>query len=165
MKNLPKLVIPILEKVRESKLTPSNLELEVWNYPNHQAWVDIFLELGIELFNSDLDASELPIGYKIVGFIFDWESQNQFDGWLALTNRANFIPEICHCYELVGLPREAQSIRNAFDVWNSEINNYEEAAEAYSQGNPEYPDELTRMENVVCYLIDNKEELFYENTA
>ncbi len=158
---LPIEVIPILEKVMLSKLTPHDLPIEVWTYPNHLHWVDIFLEFGTELFNSGLDFSKLPAGYGMVSYIFDWEVQNQFSGWYALENRAYCINEICSSYAAAGFPREASGISNAFQVWDRELQNYDQVSKAYLKEKPEFESDIVRMENLVCFFIDNANALFY----
>lgn len=165
MNRLPDSVISILETVRDSTLTPDDIELELWNYPDHHKWVDIFMEFGIELFDSDIDAEGLPLGYILVGFIFDWEAQNQWDGWLALSNRSEYIDAICESYKAVGLEKESNAIHKAYLVWDEEKNNQVEAGKAYASENPEYPNDLERMEYIARFLADNKDALFYEQTT
>ena len=159
---IPELVIPILQKVQNSKLLPKDLPLEVWKYENYHEWVNIFMELGIELFNSDIDAEMLPLGYSMVGYIFDWEAQLSFDAWAALDNRKLFLESICAAYQAVGLGNESKAIRAAQNVWCQEDCNGAETEAAYWGQQPEFTNEIDRLEYLVCYFIDHANELFYE---
>jgi hypothetical protein len=71
------------------------------------------------------------------------------------------ISEICSSYTAAGFPREALGINSAFEVWDGEIQNYDQVSEAYLKAKPELESDLVRMENLVCFFIDNAKSLFY----
>jgi hypothetical protein len=160
---IPSDIIPILDSVVQSKLTPNDCPREIWHYNNHHVWVDIFLEFGIKLYNSGLDFLHFPKGYGLAAYIFDWEAQCQFDSWLAIDNRWDTLDKTIEAYKIVGLPREALAIKLAKESWRATQGNYDSVSSAYYSAKSEYPEDLDRLENVVCFFIDNAEKIFYIN--
>ncbi|MDD2759113.1 MAG: hypothetical protein PHH11_02340 [Methylomonas sp.] len=158
---LPPNIIPLLEQTLKSPLVPRGTPLEIWKSENHRSWIDIFTELGIVLFNSDLPADGLPRGYILVAYLFDWEAQCQFDGWHAFGNRSSTIDQIIKAYEEVGLKGEADALRRAHAAWERSNGDMDATSMAYGELRHEYSVDLDRLEFLVCYFIDNAEQLFY----
>lgn len=58
--NLPESVIPILTATVQGPVVARNLPLEIWKSPDHRTWVDAFIELGTNLYQSDIPEDGLP---------------------------------------------------------------------------------------------------------
>ncbi|XAH22530.1 hypothetical protein AAFF27_21365 [Xylophilus sp. GW821-FHT01B05] len=159
--HLPANVVPILEATSKSPLVAAGTPLELWRAANHRTWVASFTELGIALFNSDLDESTLPHGYALVAYLFDWETQCQFDGWDALDNRSNTLHRVIAGYEEVGLSGEARALARAFSAWNESGGDHTATSEAYDEVSHEYTVDLDRLDFLACYFVDHADRLFY----
>jgi hypothetical protein len=80
-----------------------------------------------------------------------------------LTTGGETLDKTIEAYKTVGLPREALAIKLAKESWRASQGNYDSVSSAYYSAGSEYPEDLDRLENVVCYFIDNAEKIFYMN--
>ncbi|WP_347986037.1 hypothetical protein [Methylomonas sp. AM2-LC] len=158
---LPTQVIPILEAVSKSPVAPKNTPIEIWKANNHSNCIDLFMELGIALFNSDIAEEGLPKGYILVAYLFDWEAQCQFSGWYAFGNREATIQRVIDSYKAVGLRCEADALERGYDAWLSTDGDVDAVTTAYNDLPNEYTVDIDRMEFLVSYFVDNANSLFY----
>lgn len=157
---VPAEVLPVLEAVSNNPRFKGRVPVETWRTEDHRLWIDAFLELGCELYASDIGEEGLPEGYLLAAYLFDWESQCQFSGWYALSNRSDTIDRVIEYYRRVGLADEAEAVARADAAWRASGGSHEQAAAAYGLARPRFSDE-ERLEHMACYLVDNANTLFY----
>lgn len=162
--HIPASVLPILATVSKNPRFIGRIPLEIWRADNHQVWIDVFLELGCQLYDSDVSEVALPKGYVLTAYLFDWEAQCQFSGWNAFSNRHKTIDRVIECYERIDLADEAEAIRRAHAAWQASKGNHALTSAAYDTARPRYG-EQERLEHMVCYLIDNADALFYTDAV
>jgi hypothetical protein len=162
--HLPAKVIPILEAVCKSPVAKKDTPLEIWKTNNQHTWIDLFMKLGIALFNADIVDSDLPNGYRLVAYLFDWEAQCQFSGWQAFGNRESTIDGVIESYRFVGLNCEADALQRGFDAWLASDGDDDAVTLAYDEIPNEYTVDLDRLEFLVSYFVDNADSLFYVQT-
>ena len=157
---LPASVVPILEAVSKSSSINGRVPLEIWRTEDHRLWINAFLALGCELFGSDIPEDELPKGYVLTAYLFDWEAQCQFSGWSAFANCRDSIDRVLELYGQVGLSDEAEALRRAHAAWNASGGDHDQTTAAYLEHRPRLG-EQARLEHLVCHMIDNADDLFY----
>lgn len=158
---LPEEVRPILHETINSPAVEPGAPLEIWKTRDHRRWIDLFMEFGSKLFNSDLDAETLPRGYGLVGYLMDWEAQCQFEGWHAIDSRLDFLGFVIAGYRVVGLDGEADALSKAVAAWTESGGDYDYTNEAYNSVTNDSTVDLDRLEHMVCFFVDNAEMLFY----
>jgi len=154
---IPGEVKPILEKIVDD----TACSIEFWKEAKGEELTDMFFELSSELMLSDLDEDMLPIGYKLVGYIYYWETNCQFSGWYAIQNKADELDTIIECYKLVGLAAEADGIKKASEKWFETDGDHEAAGNAYSSISNEYSTDFDRWDYLSDYFVNNAKSLFY----
>ena len=154
---LPKELIPILEKITKEK----GIGLEFWSELDGDELDDMLFNLSSELMLSEVDENSIPIGYKLVAYIYHWESSCLFSGWYALENYGDMLPAIIECYDRVGLSQEALALKRASQAWDSVAQDHEKVGAAYSSVENPYKDEDSRLEYLGNYFKENSNVLFY----
>lgn len=162
---LPESVVPVLREAVASPVLPRGLPLEIWKAPVRHTWVDVFLELGINLFQSDIPEEGLPRGFILVAYLFNWEAACQSEGWHAFDNESSSIDRVIDSFREVGLSGEADAVSRALAVWQSSGGNVDLTTRAYDASSHEYSVDLDRMEYLACYFVDNAQRLFYVPSA
>jgi len=157
---VPPSVLPILETVSRNPRFRGRVATETWRTEDHRLWVEAFLELGCELFASDIPEEGLPDGYILTAFLFDWEAQCQSEGWSAFSNRRNTIDRVVDCYRRIDLADEAEAIQRAHQAWLDSDESHEAASAAYHSVRPRLGEE-DRLIHMDCHLVDNADRLFY----
>lgn len=158
---LPSPVIPVLEETAQSPLLPDGFPIEIWRYHDHRRWVDAFMEFGLLLYQSNVLEEALPRAYAQVAYLFDWEAQCQASGWCAFNNRADVIDLVLQSYREIGLENEASALTSALHVWKESDGNLEATSAAYEKHRHQFSVDLDRLEHMVCYFVDNADQLFY----
>ena len=154
---IPKKLVPILENVTGS----SGKGLEFWLYLTDMNLTEKFFELSSQLMIKQLDLASLPKGYELVALIYYWETNCQFSGWYAFANLSSYQEEIIQCYTEIGLLEESQAIKKAAEVWDEEIQNYDEVTNAYRSIPNSYFDENKRWSYLNEYFSTHAKALFY----
>lgn len=158
MNTIPKQLNTILENIT-ADLSQGK---EFWVYLNGMDLTEKFFELSSQLMIEELNLKSLPKGYELVALIFYWETNCQFSGWYALENLSSYLDEIISCYSEIGLKGEADGIKEAAEVWDEQLQNYEEVTTAYKSISNPYSDENKRWDFINTYLKSYADSLFYE---
>lgn len=164
MSSIPTSMFPILESIVEERGVSDEIGIEFWRIEDDEELCELFFDLRSAFDTHDIDESELeqlPEGYKIVNYIFGFESACMSEGWNAFSSLSpEQIHDISWAYNYVGQKAEARAIEKAYDTWISSEEDDDAAADAYSSVENEFEDELERRKAVAIYLRDN-ESLFY----
>jgi hypothetical protein len=158
---VPAAVMPILEAVLRSPLLRKSMPLEVWKIEHGPTLLTALSELGLQLYASTLAEDELPRGYGLVAYLFDWEAQCQYSGWMAFANRSSHMQSVIDAYREVGLDGEAQALALAWQAWKAADGDITAVDLAYSQVRHDYTVDLDRLEYLAEYFFDNAHRLFY----
>jgi hypothetical protein len=95
----------------------------------------------------------LPSGYRPLSMVLEFERHCQFEGWTAVENRFEDLPDIIAAYRFVGLGDEADALVAVKDAFESLAGDDGEADErvlgtAYKSvpnATPEYEDRVPRL--------------------
>jgi len=155
--NIPNELLPLLKQITQSE----QVNMEFWLDLESEKLNELFFNLSSQLILSELDLNALPVGYKLVTYIFDWESNCLFSGWYALENLGDSIPEIVKSYQLVGLNQEALAISRASDAWDSIEQDHDKVTMAYDNVENTYSDDEERLNYLSHYFKHNAEKIFY----
>ena len=155
--NIPSELTPLLEKVTQD----NGVGLDFWNELEGEDLNELFFTLATELILSDLDENTIPLGYKLVAYIYHWESNCLFSGWYAIENYSDMLPTIIDCYKQVGLEQEALAIAKACEAWDSEEQDHDKVGAAYGSVDNPYKNEDDRFVYLSNYFKTNSQFLFY----
>lgn len=153
---------PLLEQVR-ARIPARNVPLDFWQIDAGPLILDGFMDLARVLMLCDLREEEVPKGYAMLAYLFDWEAQCQSDGWGAFGNTPlPVFARICHFYRAVGLVDEATSLMAQMAAFQNDPEDREGMQEALASTRHELSGDLDRMEYLTQYFCDHATELLYE---
>ena len=158
---LPSAVLPLLETVR-NRIPAKNVPLDFWQIDSGPKILAGFMELAPLLLSSEIDEREVPRGYVLLAYVFDWESNCQFDGWGAFGNIGDAeFERVCQCFEELGLPAEAKSLRHQMQFYKVTPDDDEALVRATELYRHDLSGNLDRLEYLTQYLCDHADELLY----
>jgi hypothetical protein len=160
--SLPLIVQPLLEKVR-ARIPARNVPLDFWQIDSGPLILDGFMDLASLLMLSDLREEDVPRGYLMLSYLFDWEAQCQSDGWSAFGHKSlTEFERICGFYGEVGLADEAASLWAQMAAFRRNPDDHSGMEEVASSKSHELSGDLDRVEYLTQYFCDHAEELLYE---
>jgi len=116
-----------------------------------------------------LDLSQMPPGYEPLITVLEFERHCQFEGWTAVSNRADEMESIVKGYRFTGLEDEAVALSKVLVAYNQladdDIEEFHDIlGKAYGSvknATPEIEDRIP----VILGFVREHEELFYEARA
>ena len=105
---------------RDAEFAPPRPTPAFWEIPDDEALEEfLFGDLLGALYASDADPDALPKGYRPLLYALEFERHCQFESWLAVSNRADDMPDIIESYRFLGLPDEARALSAVFDAYQT----------------------------------------------
>jgi hypothetical protein len=158
---LPPNIVPVLESVRALRHL-RGIPLEFWQHGNRRTVVDAFMALASALMQSDLREEDVPHGYVVLAFLFDWEAACQSDGWGAFGNIAPAdFERVCGCFAEVGLPEEAASLRHQMAAYFADPGDLAALNAAAAVHRHPLSGDLDRLDYLADYFREHAAELLY----
>lgn len=161
-RGLPAVLAPLLAEVARDLRKPE-LPPDFWTIAHGPTILDAFQSLAALLMLSDIAENEIPKGYVMLTYLFDWETQCQFDGWGAFANiRKHEFERILGFFSDVGLSAEADSLRTQMDAYLLNPEDIEALNRAAERSRHPLSSDLDRLEYLTQYFCDNADALLYE---
>ena len=160
--DVPSAIQPILERVRAG-IPGRGVPLDFWQIDDGPSILDGFMELAAQLMSSDVREEDLPRGYIVLAYLFNWEAQCQSDGWGAFGNVSEGeFERILSFYREVGLDEEADSLVAQRSAYLKDPGDTVALQAAVDESEHELSGDLDRLEFLTQYFCDNAAVLFYE---
>ena len=127
-------------------------------------------EEGMYLLASELDLPNtaevlagLPIGYRIVFSIFNWEKSRAGEGFVAGIENSGIEPvaAAADSYELMGMVEEAISLRKVLHQYEKTPLDFDAVQEAYGEKTNPNREDWDRIPQLVRKLSVNADRYFY----
>lgn len=164
--DIPNVVAPAVDQaiaVTKPIAGISNVKIErssFWKVENDEVLSQLLEQLGLALQLINLDdkaLNDLPPAYAVVYYVFYFEAECKFEGWLAIENAgAEKMKKIRYYYEKIGLAEEAKAIEKSEAAWYAsgghDGQGYDSAAEAYKSVKNPYADENERRKYMLNFM-------------
>lgn len=162
--HLPEKLLPLLEQTVRG-LRRTNVPADFWTIDHGPTILEGFSVLASLLLSSNVLEEEVPHGYVVLAYLFNWESECQFDGWDAFKNIGpTEFGRVLKYFSEVGLNAEAESLQVQMATYVRDPDDLEALNMAAGQATHALSGDLDRLEYLTQYLCDHAEELLYEQT-
>ncbi|SHG64324.1 hypothetical protein [Massilia sp. CF038] len=161
MKQIPPAMVPLLQKAA-SVFPHKKLPLTFWTIDHGPTILDTFSALAPLILRAGLPVADIPHGYLLLAYLFDWEAQCQFNGWGAFENVSDEqFAAIVAGFTEVGLVAEADSLRTQMAAFRAYPDDLEHWFTAAQEGQHAFSGDLDRLEYLTQYFCDHADELLY----
>lgn len=161
--SLPSILLPHLEALR-SRIPARNVPLDFWQIDSGPKILNGFMDLASVLMQSDIDEREVPKGYVMLAYVFDWEASCQSDGWGAFRNIGpDQFERVCEYFEQLELPAEARSLRHQMEIYRRSPDDHEALVQASDRFAHPLSGDLDRLEYLTQYFCDHADALLYSD--
>lgn len=127
-------------------------------------------EEGMYLLATELDLpdieqilSELPDGYRLVFYIFNWEQSRAGEGFsTGISNSGiELVVQAAQSYDSLAMPEEAQALRRVVSHYQNAPEDYAGLEAAYVAEPNRFANDWVRIPHVVHALCESAEHMFY----